>query len=112
MLNKEIIYTILLTGIAQILVWFQLNGQLISVWCKQHPWILSVCGIPISYLFILSTKYGYVGFQNLWSVRLTGFAVGMVVFPFITYFMLGESLTIKSIISIFLASCIMLLQLI
>ena len=112
MINKEIIYAISIATIAQVLVWFQLNGQLISVWCKQHPWVLSICGIPISYLFILATKYGYVGFQNLWSVRLIGFSVGMLVFPFITYFMLGESITIKSIISILLAGCIMLLQLI
>tara|TARA_Y100000034_G_C6528701_1_gene227772 strand:+ start:54 stop:395 length:342 start_codon:yes stop_codon:yes gene_type:complete len=112
MINKEIIYTILIVGFAQILVWYQLNGQLISNWCKTHPWILSIAGIPISYLFILSTKYGYVGFGNLWSVRLTGFAVGMLVFPFITYWMLGEGITIKTSISILLALCILLLQLI
>ena len=61
---------------------------------------------------IISTKYGYKGFGELWPIRLLGFATGMISFPFITYFMLGEGITLKTAVSILLAIIIMLLQLI
>ena len=110
--NKDIAITISILFLVQIVIWYQLNGQLISTWCKEHPWTLSFLGIPISYALILTTQYGYQGFGQLWPVRLLGFAIGMISFPFITYWMLGEGITIKTLISIFLAIIIMLLQLI
>ena len=73
---------------------------------------MSLLGIPISYALLYSTKYGFQGFGELWPIRLMGFAVGMISFPFITYFMLGEGITIKTGVSIILAIAIMLLQLI
>ncbi len=111
-LNKEVIITIAILFFTQMVVWYQINGQLISNWAREHPMILSLAGFPISYLFILSTKYGYEGFGVLWPIRLLGFATGMISFPFITYLMLGEGITIKTAISILLAVVIMLLQLI
>ena len=69
-------------------------------------------GIPISGLFYLGTKLGYEGFGALWPVRLLGFATSMVTFPAMTWLYLGEMITLKTIISIFLAIIIMLLQLI
>ena len=74
--------------------------------------MLSFLGVPISYALIVCTDYGYRGFGELWPVRLLGFATGMVSFPIITYFVLGESITIKTGISILLSIIIMLLQLI
>ena len=112
MINKDILITILILFASQIVIWFQLNGQLVSQWCKDHPWILSFLGIPISYALILCTQYGYRGFEALWPIRLLGFAVGMISFPFITYWFLGEGITITTAISIMLAIVIMILQLI
>ena len=108
-LNKEVVITICILFFTQIIVWYQLNGQLIWKWAKDNQFLLSCLGIPISYLFILSTKHGY---NELWPVRLLGFATGMISFPIITWFMLGEGITIKTGISILLSIVIMLLQLI
>ena len=110
-LNKDVIITIAILFFTQIIVWYQLNGQLVWSWAREHPMILSLLGIPMSYLFILSTKYGYIGFGELWPIRLLGFATGMISFPFITYLMLGEGITLKTGLSILLAIAIMLLQL-
>ena len=112
MINKDILITISILFASQIVIWFQLNGQLVSQWCKDHPWILSFLGVPISYALILCTQYGYRGFGELWPIRLLGFAVGMVSFPFIPYWFLGEGITIVTAISIILAVIIMILQLI
>ena len=111
MLNKEVLITIAILFFTQIIVWFQLNGQLIWKWAKDNPFLLACLGVPISYLFILSTKIGYEGFGELWPIRLLGFATGMISFPIITYMMLDEGITVKTGISMFLGMIIMLLQL-
>ena len=112
MINKEIVYCILILFFTQIIIWFQLNGQLKWDWWKENVWMVCLMGIPISYAFYKATTYGYLGFGELWPIRLLGFATGMISFPFITYLILGEGITIKTGISILLAIVIMLLQLI
>ena len=111
-LNKEVFICVILLFIAQIIIWFQLNGQLKWEWFKDNYFLMSLMGVPISYMLLVSTKYGFQGFGELWPIRLMGFATGMISFPFITYFILGEGITLKTGISILLAIVIMLLQLI
>jgi hypothetical protein len=67
-------------------------------------------GVPISYGFWYCTKIGYEGFGALWPVRFMGFATSMLTFPFLTYYMLGEPLTLKTIITIILSIVIMIVQ--
>ena len=113
MLNKYIVLTVILFLITNVLVWYQLNSQLVWSWAKGYKsmWIMSLMGIPISLLFWLATKYGYIGFGNLWSVRFMGFATSMLIFPIMTWLYLGEPVTLKIAISLLLAIIIMLLQL-
>ena len=110
--NKEILITIVILFLANIVIWFQLNSQLKWDWFKDNYLLMSLLGMPISYALLHSTKYGYIGFGEIWPIRLLGFAVGLMTFPFITWIMLGEGITIKTGISIVLAGIIMLLQLI
>ena len=111
-LNKEVLICVTILFVAQIVIWFQLNGQLKWEWFKDNYFLMSLMGIPISYMLLLTTKYGFQGFGELWPIRLMGFATGMISFPFITYFILGEGITLKTGVSILLAIVIMLLQLI
>ena len=110
--NKEILFCVLILFFTQIVIWFQLNAQVKWDWFKDNYWLMSILGMPISYALLYSTKYGYLGFGNLWSIRLIGFAVGIISFPFITYLVLGEGVTLKTGLSLGLAVIIMLLQLI
>ena len=107
------LFTILLFVFANILIWYQLNSQLVWEWAKgtKSMWIMSLLGIPISLLFWYATKIGYIGFGNLWAVRFMGFATSMMTFPVMTYLYLGEAITLKTIVTIILAIIIMLLQL-
>ncbi|MBC8410082.1 MAG: hypothetical protein H8E12_15390 [Rhodobacteraceae bacterium] len=107
---QKVFWTVTILFVTQIVVWYQLNGQLVWPWFKTHPVLLSLLGIPISYLFILATKFGYDAFGSLWPVRLLGFSLGMISFPIITWLMLGEGITVKTGISILLGAIIMLLQ--
>ena len=100
--------------INNVIIWYQLNGQLVWDFWKSPKGIATslLMGIPITSLFWLATKYGYIGFGNLWSVRFIGFATSMLTFPLMTYLYLGEAITLKIGITIILAIIIMLLQLI
>ena len=110
MLNRDVLICISLLFLSQILIWFQLNGQLKWEWFKDNYLLMSLMGIPISYMLLLTTKFGYTGFGELWPIRLLGFATGMISFPIITYLILGEGITIKTGLSIILAIIIMILQ--
>ena len=114
MINKYVLITIGIFLLNNILIWYQLNSQLVWDWAKGYKsmWIMSILGIPISLLFWLCTKWGYAGFGNLWSVRWLAFGTSMMVFPLMTYFYLGEVITIKTLISILLSIIIIVLQLI
>ena len=113
MINKYIVLTIGIFLLNNILIWYQLNSQLVWDWAKgtKSMWIMSLMGIPISLLFWYATKIGYEGFGNLWAVRFMGFATSMLTFPVMTWLYLGEAITLKTLVTILLAFIIMLLQL-
>ena len=113
MINKYILITIGIFLLNNIIIWYQLNSQLVWDWAKgtKSMWIMSLLGIPISLMFWYATKMGYQGFGNLWAVRFVGFATSMLTFPIMTWLYLGEVITLKTIITILLAIIIMILQL-
>ena len=110
---KYVLMTLVLFLFTNVIIWYQLNSQLVWEWAKggKSMWLMALLGIPISLSLWLCTKWGYIGFGNLWSVRFMGFACSMITFPIMTYFYLGESITFKTFISLILAVIIMLLQL-
>lgn len=112
MIDRNIIYCIIIAICLHIAIWFQLNGQLVWKWFRDNTLLMCLCGMPISYGWLKFTQMGYEGFGEVWPIRLLGFATGMISFPILTWFLMGEGLTIKSIISILLSIIIVILQLI
>ena len=108
--NKEILITMTILFVVNIVIWFQLNGQLRWDWWKDNVWFVCLLGMPIGYLLYLSTKFGYIGFEALWPVRMLGFATSMITFPLITWLVLGEGITLKTAISIALSVILIFLQ--
>lgn len=97
--------------VGQVLVWYQINGQFLSDWVKARPWLMSLCGIPISYVYIYATHHLVIAFGGqLWPQRLIGFAMGMIAFAFLTWFHLNEALTAKTAVTLTLALAIVLIQ--
>ena len=104
-------YGTLLFLLGQILVWYQINGQFLSEWIKNNPIVISFLGIPISFTYIYATKYLVEAFEGeLWPQRLIGFALGMVAFAFLTWLHLGETITLKTGVTLVLALAIVLIQ--
>ena len=110
-MNKAFILTFIYFFIAHLMTWFQLNGQFVWTWFKDHPLILCLLGIPVSYFYIIATKYSFIAFNELiWPGRLVGFAIGIISFAVLTNIFLGENINSKTIISLVLAIILVLIQ--
>jgi hypothetical protein len=104
--------TIALLLAAQVLVWLQLNGQFIWSWFRDNSTLVSfIFAWPISWLFISYQKHAYVMFdQSLWSIRLFGYGIGMVIFMLMTWRLTGEVLNLKNAICLVLSLAIVVIQ--
>jgi hypothetical protein len=103
---------LILGVLAQILTFIQLQGQFRWEWAKDNPFIMSLMGIPLSLLYIGSVKHMVAHFEgNLWPSRLLGFAIGAIVFTAMSWMWFREPLTLKTLVCLGLAVCIMVIQL-
>lgn len=95
------------------MIWFQTNGQFVWPWFKKNPILLALIGgSTISYIFIIATRYVAEYYDGqLWPGRFIGFAMGMVSFGLLTYFIMDEPLTQKTIISLSLSVILICVQL-
>ena len=109
---NKLLLGMLCFAFGQIVIWYQTNGQFISSWIKHHPFFMSlVFGVPISYSFILGTKYIVEHFDGqLWPGRLIGFGIGAFCFAIITYIHMGEGITAKTAVCLILAATLVMVQ--
>lgn len=107
----QLILGILFGTLAQILVFFQIQGSLKYPFLQENQWLVLLSGIPITWLFVESTKYifGWSGGQ-LWPGRLIGFSIGIVVFTGMSILLFGEGINVKTGICLALSVLILLIQ--
>ena len=97
--------------IAQVLAYLQTQSQFCWTWSKTHPLLMSITGIPISILLIYFTKYCALAFDGqVWPGRLIGFAVGAIVFAFMSNLIMNEPFSAKTIVCLCLSALILLVQ--
>ena len=96
----------------QIMGWYQLNLQKMYDWWADKPLLSAILmGIPTSVLFWYGWKYISEATGSVWSARFIGSSAGFVIFPILTWFMLGESMfTAKTLVCLFLSVLIILMQ--
>ena len=97
--------------IGSVIAFFQLQGWV--VWDKkwlQSIWWMYATSLIIAPLFFWSTKWSYEHFGAFWNMRLAGFGISTIVFGIMAWGLIGEIPTIKTIISLLLASDIILIQ--
>ena len=108
---KYVLISASLLFVAQTLVWYQVHLQFMYKWFKDNEWVMGIVAVPITYLFLYGTKYGYLGFNGvIWPTRFVQFSVGMVMFAFLAKYHLSEPITIKTGICILLALTIVAIQ--
>ena len=106
----RIIYSLLLGAIAQAISFIQLQGQSLWKFPKDNPYIMMLLGLPISLLYIHSTRLMNEHFLASWPGRLIGFGVGVVVFTIMSWFLFKEYPTPKTLTCLGLACLIVILQ--
>ena len=96
----------------QIMGWYQLNLQKMYDWWADKPLLSAILmGVPTSILFWYGWKYISEATGSVWSARFIGSSAGFVIFPILTWFMLGESMfTAKTLVCLFLSVLIILIQ--
>ena len=108
----KLIVGILFGIIAQIIIFFQLQGQMKFDWFKNHYWLVVLMGIPASMFFMFSVKNMVIAYDGqMWPSRLIGFAVGAIVFTYLSWHLFNEPLTTKTIICLILSFVILGIQL-
>ena len=108
----NLLYGVVLIFILQVLVWVSANGQFSEYFKNYNTFVICLTlAIPISICGYFGSKYLYAHLTSAWSIRFIGFGISYLVFPFMTWFLLGETMfTLKTAICIFLSFCIILIQ--
>tara|TARA_R110000782_G_scaffold82979_3_gene162992 strand:- start:601 stop:945 length:345 start_codon:yes stop_codon:yes gene_type:complete len=109
---NKIIIAITFFAIAQISSWFINNAQFFNKWVHDHPMLISIItSAPVTYLFIYATRYSAEYFDGqVWPGRFIGFGLGMMSFTLLTYIFLGESINMKTAVSLVLAATLLSIQ--
>jgi peptidoglycan/LPS O-acetylase OafA/YrhL len=111
-------YTALLIGVilmalGNTIAYFQNNGQIFwPNWKNNTVLYALVLAIPTTLCFIFSTKYIYEATHSIWSIKIIGFVVGVMIYYMFTSMLSTESiLTTKNLICVGLALIILYVQL-
>jgi hypothetical protein len=98
--------------VSQIFTFYQLQGHLWNKWIKDNPLLMTIFGLPIGYVVILASRQMVElwGGQT-WPNRIIGFCLGVIVFSFMSWFMLKEPVTLKTSVCLFLSFVILGIQL-
>ena len=99
------------TVIAQIGAWFQHNLQFKDPKYDETWWGMYAMAIPLTYVFILATKYNVVGYGgSIWGARFVGFALGMLVYAIMIQIFFKEPFTMKIAVQLLLCFTILAVQ--
>jgi hypothetical protein len=110
---KNLIIGILFFLAAHIFTWFQMQGQFIWDYFSKNPLVISLMGLPISYLFILGTKHAVEGSDGLlWPTRFISFGVGILVYAILVGVFFKEGISIKTLVSLTLSITLILIQIV
>ena len=98
--------------VAQTLTFLQLQGPLKYQWFKENYWLVVLMGIPISMMYMESIRQIIIYYGGLlWPGRIIGFGIGVIVFAVMANSMFGETLNTKIIVSLGVATILILIQL-
>lgn len=101
--------------ILHVLVWFSANGQFIknSSFFSNHGLLFAAAvGPAIGVLGYFGSRLIYEALDgSVWQIRFVGFGLSYLVFPVLTWMILGETMfTIKTMVCILLSLLILAIQ--
>jgi hypothetical protein len=106
------IFIVIVYTISQIFTFYQLQGHLWNKWIKDNPLLMTLFGIPIGYFVIIASRQMVRLWDGqTWPNRIIGFCLGVLVFSLMSWWILKEPLTLKTIVCLFLCFIILVIQL-
>ncbi len=104
-----------LITLLHVIIWFSSNGQFIkgSEFFTKHSLAFAVCSGPfVAVLGYYGARLIYEAMAgSVWQIRFIGFGLSYLVFPILTWYLLGESMwTLKTGLCIALSILIILIQ--
>lgn len=98
-----------------VLIWFSSNGQFMedSDFFKKHSLAFAICVSPfVAILGYYGSRFIHEAMsQSLWQIRFIGFGLSYLVFPILTWYLLGESMfTLKTMLCIALSILMIMIQ--
>ena len=110
-MSNKILIGVILFLLGHICVFFQLNGQFKWEWFNNNKLALVLLGVPISYIYLMATKYTVEGLDGImWPARFIGFSIGMVVYAFGVSHFFNQGITLKVAVSLALAFTLLCIQ--
>lgn len=106
----KLVYALLLATLAQVISFIQLQGQIAWKFPKENPYVMMLLGLPISLIFIKTTKIFNEAFDANWPGRLIGFGVGVIIFTLMSWLIFREPVSMKTGVCLMLAFLIVVLQ--
>ena len=101
----------LVTIVAQVGAWYQHNLQFKNHKYDETWWGMYILAIPLTYVFILATKYNVIGYGgSIWGGRFVGFALGMLVYAVMIQIYFKEPFTLKIAVQLLLCTSILAVQ--
>lgn len=112
-LTPSLLYCFLCFFVMQFTIWFSTNLQFVNEELAQKSFIIMLTlSIPTSIAAYYGAKFGYQAFnESAWSIRFFGFAMSYLIFPVLTWWLLGESMfTLKTMLCVSLSFIIIAIQ--
>ena len=108
----KMLYAVLCFILGHILGWYAHNLQFVNEYWKDKVLLPTfLFGVPCLLAFFYGTKFAMEAVPELWTARFMGAVFSYTVFPIMTWYYLGESMfTVKTMLCVFLAFCILLVQ--
>lgn len=111
MVMQNFIYGVLYGIIGQVLSFIQLQGGIKWGWTEKFSWALMFLGLPISWVFMKSVHYFILAFEGeIYPSRILGFAVGIITFALMGWFLFREGVSPKTGVCLLLSLAIILIQ--
>lgn len=113
-INTNLLYCFFCFLFLHIGVWFSANLQLVNKDLSGKSFLIMLAlAIPTSILAYYGTRFGFTAFdQSAWGVRFFAFCISYLVFPVLTWWLLGESMfTMKTMLCVSLSFVILAIQL-
>ena len=97
--------------VAQVITFLQLQGNIKWGWLEKYPILTLLASIPMGYLFIKSVEHFVSAYDGqIWPSRLIGFAIGIIVFALMSFYLFKEPINMKTLVCLLLACCILGVQ--